>query len=214
MTIPSIRLFVLVCVLTLCAATVLAQNGVSPKPGETPSGPANNNSLEAVAYQIDLLKKSVQTLNGRLREIIDKQATPDSKSASAPADAQRRINASLELLTRAEERAGILRKQLIEVIEKDTSYRSRLAQIDEDMRPENIERVLSGVGSTRTPEIRDVRRRSLEIEKQGLQGLVNVNAQNRQRLDEDVRAADALVARLRQRLMPLLEREIEKINPN
>jgi hypothetical protein len=214
MRIRAIALSVLVCVFTLGGASVSAQNAASPKPGETPPGPTNNNSLEAVAYQIDLLRKSVQTLNARLREVVDKQVTPDSKTASGTADTQRRINASLELLTRAEERAGILRKQLIEVMEKDTSYRSRLAQIDEEMRPENIERGMSAVGTTRTAEIREVRRRSLEIEKQGLQGLLSLNGQNRTRLDEDLKAADAIVARLRQRLMPLLEREIDKINPN
>jgi hypothetical protein len=44
------------------------------------------------------------------------------------------------LLMHTEERAEVLRKQLIELIEKETSFKSRLAQIDEDMRPENIER--------------------------------------------------------------------------
>jgi hypothetical protein len=89
-----------------------------------------------------------------------------------------------------------------------------LAQIDEDVRPENVERALSGIGTTRTAELRDVRRRSLEIEKRGLEGLLVLATQNRARLDEDVRQADALVSRLRQRLLPLIDKEIEKINPN
>jgi hypothetical protein len=107
-----------------------------------------------------------------------------------------------------------LRKQLLELIEKDTSYKSRLAQIDEDMRPENIERALSGVGTTRTTELRDVRRRSLEIERRGLESLVNLTTQGRLRLEEDVRQADSLVSRLRQRLLPLIEKEIEAISPD
>jgi hypothetical protein len=46
-------------------------------------------------------------------------------------------------LARAEERSGILRRQLIELIElieKETSIKSRLAQMDEEVRPENVER--------------------------------------------------------------------------
>jgi hypothetical protein len=38
--------------------------------------------------------------------------------------------------------------------------------------------------------------------------------QSRIRLEEDVKQADALVSRLRQRLFPAIERQIEKINPN
>jgi len=120
----------------------------------------------------------------------------------------------MELLARAEERAGILRKQLVETIEKEMSYKSRLAQIEEDIRPENVERALSGIGTTRTAEMREVRRRSLDIEKRGLEGLLVLATQNRGRLDDDVRQADALVSRLRQRLLPLIDKEVEKISPN
>jgi hypothetical protein len=167
-----------------------------------------------VAYEIELLRKSLQTANTRLREISDRLSAPDAKSASASPDKPNRLALSLELLARAEERAGILRKQLIETIEKDTSYRSRLAQIDEEMRPENVERVLSGVGTTRTSELREVRRRSLEIEKRGLESLLVLATQSRARLDDDVKQADALVSRLRQRLLPLIDRELEKLTPN
>ena len=137
---------------------------------------------------------------------------PEKSSGSD--DKQSRVVLSLDLLGRAEDRAGVLRKQLLELIEKDTSYRSRMAQIDEDMRPENIERALSGVGTTRTTELRDVRRRSLEIERRGLESLVNLTTQGRLRLEEDVRQADSLVSRLRQRLLPLIEKEIEAISPD
>jgi hypothetical protein len=167
-----------------------------------------------VAYEIELLRKSLQAANTRLREISDRLSAPDANSGSAAPDKPNRIAVSMELLARAEERAGILRKQFVETIEKETSYKSRLAQIDEDMRPENVERVLSGVGTTRTAELRDVRRRSLDIEKRGLESLVVVATQSRSRLDDDVRQADALVSRLRQRLLPLIDKEIEKINPN
>jgi septal ring factor EnvC (AmiA/AmiB activator) len=184
-------------------------------PGQEQSGslPANGNSIEAVVNEIDLLRKSLQTLNARLREISDKLPAADGRKSGSD-DKQSHIVLSLDLLGRAEDRAGVLRKQLLELIEKDTSYKSRLAQIDEDMRPENIERALSGVGTTRTAELRDVRRRSLEIERRGLESLVNLTTQGRLRLEEDVRQADSLVSRLRQRLLPLIDKEIEAISPD
>lgn len=221
----ALLLLFTICFFTILTTQSLAQNVERRQSSATPSAtdqPASlapgGNSIDAVANEIDLLRKSVQTLNLRLREISDKLSVPDltsnSGASSSPNEKQKRIAASLELLARAEERAGILRKQLVETIEKETSYKSRLAQMDEDMRPENIERSMSGVGSTRTAELRDVKRRSLDIEKRGTESLLSLATQNHLRLEEDVRQADALVSRLRQRLFPLIDKEIEKLNPN
>ena len=207
-------------IFTLLSTPSLAQSVEHRQANPTPQGegqpairPADASSIEAVVNEIDLLRKSLQALNLRLREISEKLPALDTR-ASGAGDRQIRIAPNLELLTRAEERAGILRKHLIELIEKETSYKSRLAQMDEEVRPENVERSLSGVGTTRTAELREVRRRSLEIEKRGLESLLSLSAQSRIRLEEDVRQADSLVSRIRQRLFPLIEREIEKINPN
>lgn len=209
-----ITLAIVILVLPLFSSHSFAQSVESLQskpapPGQEPA-PPNSNSLEAVANQIDLLRKSLQTLNTRLREISEKLPTAETKQS----DSSNRIALNLDLLGRAEDRAGVLRKQLLELIEKDISYKSRLAQIDEDMRPENIERTLSGVGTTRTVELREVRRRVFEIERRGLESLVNLLTQGRLRLEEDVRQADALVSRLRQRLLPTIDKEIEKINPD
>lgn len=220
MSVRSIFLPLVICVLTLFSAQSFAQSVERRQPGATPQGeepslgrPPNANSIEAVVNEIDLLRKSLQTLNLRLREISEKLPALDLKPGGSN-DKQNRMAPTLELLARAEERAGILRKQLIESIEKETAYKSRLAQMDEEVRPENVERALSGVGTTRTAEIRDARRRSLEIEKRGLESLLNLNTQSRARLEDDVKQAESLVSRIRQRLFPLIEREIEKITPN
>lgn len=220
MSLRATFLPLLICIFTLFGAQSFAQTVQRRQPGAAPPGeepaasrPPNANSLEAVVDEIDLLRKSLQTLNLRLREISEKLPGLDAKQSGAN-EKQPRIATTLEMLARAEERAGILRKQLIESIEKETAYKSRLAQMDEEVRPENVERSMSGVGTTRTAEIRDARRRSLEIEKRGLETLLNLNSQTRARLEDDVRQADSLVSRIRQRLLPLIDREIDKITPN
>lgn len=216
----AVFLPLVICVLALFSVQSFAQSVERRQTGATPQSeePAaarapNANTIEAVVGEIDLLRKSLQTLNLRLREIGEKLPALDLKQSGSN-DKQNRMAPTLELLARAEERAGILRKQLIESIEKETSYKSRLAQMDEEVRPENIERAMSGAGTTRTAEIREVRRRSLEIEKRGLENLLNLNTQSRSRLEEDVRQADSLVSRIRQRLLPLIDRELDKITPN
>lgn len=213
-------LSLVICLSALFNAQSFAQSVERRQPGGTPRNEepaggraANASTIEAVVNEIDLLRKSLQTLNLRLREISERLPAPDSKQSGSN-DKQNRIAPNLELLARAEERAGILRKQLIETIEKESTYKGRLAQMDEEVRPENVERSLSGVGTTRTAEIREVRRRSLEIEKRGLESLLNMNTQTRGRLEEDVRQADSQVSRIRQRLLPLIDREIDRITPN
>ena len=221
MKMPARYFQVAVCVVILCSVPSFAQTPERRQTNSTPQAqeqlpnlPPNATSLDIVANEIGLMRKSLQTLNTRLREISERVLTSDSNQRGSANDKQNSIAANLDLLTRAEQRAEIMRKQLIELIEKETSFKSRLVQIDEDMRPESIERFISLNGSTRTAELRDVRRRILENERRGVENLVNQTSQSRVRLEDDVKQADSMVFRLRQRLLPLIDKEIEKINPN
>lgn len=211
---------VAVCVVMLFSVSSLAQtperrqtNPPSQAQEQSPSLPPNATSLDIVANEIGLLRKSLQTLNVRLREISQTVLAPDAKQSGSPNDNQNSIALRLELLTRAEQRAELLRRQLLELVEKETAFRTRLVQLEEDLRPESIDRSVSLIGTTRTPELRDTRRRVLENERRGVESLLQQTAQGRVRLEDDVRQADALVSRLRQRLLPLIDKEIEKINP-
>jgi hypothetical protein len=177
--------------------------------GQTPQNPAT----DPLTNEVAALRQSLQTLNNRLKVITDELLAPDKKSEDKSIETVKKVATGLDLLAHAEERAEVLRKQLIELIEKETAYKSRMTQFDEDLRPENIERSMVGIGGTRTAEMRDTRRRVLENDKKGVDNLLSVTVQSRLRLEEDVRQADQLVTRLRQRLFPLIEREIDKINP-
>ena len=200
-------LFLAIIVLPAAAGRVSAQ----PNSQSAQQPISTTNSADPVANELALLRKSLQTLNSRLQAISDELLSPDSR----PSDNEKvkQISTNLDLLMHTEERAEVLRKQLIDLIEKETAYRTRLTQMDEDMRPENIERAMSGIGTTRTAELRDTRRRSLESERKGLESLLFLTSQSRIRLEEDVRQADLLVSKLRQRLFPLIDKQIEKLNP-
>ena len=212
---------VVVCVVILFSIPSFAQtlerrqtNSPSQAQEQPSSPPQNPNSTDAVANEIALLRKSVQTLNARLLEISNKVLASDANPSGSANDKKNPISVSLALLAQAEQRAEILRKQLFELIEKETALKSRLVQIDEDMRPESIERALNPYGTTRTAELRDARRRVLENDRKGFESLLNLTTQSRLRLEDDVKQADFLVLRIRQRIFPLIDKEIEKINPN
>ena len=208
MKIPA-KLILMTCLVTCLSVSSMAQRAMSQPADQSPG----TNSSDSVANELSLLRKSLQTLNSRLQAISEELLAPDTRSESASKESLKRISSNFDLLTRAEERAEILRKQLIELIEKETAFKMRLAQLEEDMRPENIERAMSTYGTTRTVELRETRRRVLENEKRGVESLLAITSQSRLRLEEDVRQADLLVAKLRQRLFPMIDKEIEKISP-
>ena len=92
----------------------------------------------------------------------------------------------------AAESADKLRAQLLEVKGKEDALQSRLAQLDESLKPENIERSLAGIGSTRPEELRESRRRQLTIERDGVQAQLNTLETSRQRLEAALANAEVL----------------------
>ena len=65
----------------------------------------------------------------------------------------------------AQEIAANLRLQLSEIEVRQAELQARDEQLEEDLKPENIERSLAGIGSTRPEVLREQRRRQLEIAK-------------------------------------------------
>jgi hypothetical protein len=93
--------------------------------------------------------------------------------------------------TNAQERAANLRAQLIEAQARQAELEVRLQQLEEDLKPQNIERSLAGVGSVHPEELREARRRRLEIEKRGVQSQLEVLTAGRSRLETALARADA-----------------------
>jgi hypothetical protein len=90
----------------------------------------------------------------------------------------------------AQERANAIRAQLIEVQAKQESLRARLSYLEEDLKPENIEKSLAGIGSTRPEDLRDSRRRQLELEKTTIQSQLKLLAESQTRLETSLVRAD------------------------
>ncbi|HET6977991.1 MAG TPA: hypothetical protein VFI24_16800 [Pyrinomonadaceae bacterium] len=93
-----------------------------------------------------------------------------------------------------------LRAQLLEVQTKEDGLQTRLAQLDEAIKPENIERSLAGVGSTRPEELREARRRQLSIERDGVLAQLKTLENGKQRLEAAI--ANAEIAAYQQSARP------------
>jgi hypothetical protein len=85
-----------------------------------------------------------------------------------------------------------LRAQMLELLAKEDSLRTRLQQLEESLKPENIERSLAGVGSTKPEELRESRRRQLTIERDGVLAQLKVLEASKQRLETAIANAEAL----------------------
>lgn len=93
-------------------------------------------------------------------------------------------------LPSAAETVDNLRLQLLDVQAKEEELRAHVQQLDEALKPENIERSLAGVGSTRPEELREARRKQLQIERDGAQAQLNVLETTRMRLETAIRDAE------------------------
>lgn len=92
----------------------------------------------------------------------------------------------------AAESVDKLKMQLLEVQGQEEALRARLQDLNEAVKPENIERSLAGVGSTRPEDLRESRRRQLTSERDGVQAQLNTLETGKQRLETALRNAEVL----------------------
>ena len=93
--------------------------------------------------------------------------------------------------TDAAEKADKFRLQLLDVQAKEAELQERVRQLDEDLKPENIEHSLAGIGSTRPEELREHRRQQLQNEKDSLTAQLGHLEKTQASLEADIANADA-----------------------
>jgi len=153
---------------------------------------------ETVDDKIDASDKRIKELTTRIKSL-------ESTQKNEYDEKQKRLLLNLDILSRAEQRAESLRKQLFEIIEKESTVKSRLDQLTYDLRSENIERSAALAGSLRPEEIRDQRKKSLDAERKNSDALLTQIQNNRAVLELSVQKADLLVEKVRTKL----EKEID-----
>ncbi len=101
------------------------------------------------------------------------------------------IDAQGQNKTSAAQTADYLRSQILEIQSKELSLQGRLRQLNEDLIPENIERNMSRMGSTRPEELRAQRKKELEAEKANVEAQLNQLETSRDRLSAALRIAES-----------------------
>ena|GEM_PF-566749 len=155
--------------------------------------------------QPETFDEKLDRISNRMKEMNSRMKSLESSKQSAYDEKQRRLLLNLDILTRAEQRAESLRKQLFELVEKENTLKLKLETIDYESRPETIEKTIAFVGTLRPEELREARRKNLEAEKRNFSNLL-IDIQNtRVNLEQNVQKADQLVEKLR----AVLEKDID-----
>ena len=142
--------------------------------------------------------KTIENLKSRVKSL-------ESVKKNEQDEKQKRLLMNLDILTKAEQRADSLRKQLFEMIEKESTIRTKLDQIENNIRPEVIDREIAFAGTMRPEELRNMRKKNMEIERTNLQSLLVEVQKTKANIDQNVQKADSLVEKLRVKL----EKEID-----
>lgn len=158
---------------------------IPPDPNEVKGTGADRASVQS----LEDLGKRIKNLEAAAQP---SKPDPDAKKKS--------LLLNLDILSKAEERSEGLRRQLFELMEKETAIRTKIDSLDYNLRPEAIERTTAITGSLRPEELRANRQKSLESEKTNLQNMLVEIQKNRASLEISLQRNDALVERIRVKL--------------
>lgn len=151
--------------------------------------------------------KQLASMSARIKQL-------ESKVKDGYDDQQKRMLMNLDILTRAEQRSESLRKQRFDLMDKENQIQTRLDQIEIDIRPDSIERLVAMAGTLRPEELREARQKSLDSERKNLQALLTQVQSTRANLDDSVDKADQLVQKLRAKLETDIDKSIDDIKPD
>jgi hypothetical protein len=90
-----------------------------------------------------------------------------------------------------------LRSQLRDVVDLEARLQERSQQLDDDLRPESIERSVAAIGTTDAAALRARRREQLEREKADVTAQLSEASAKRARLEAEIAAAEAEAVRLK-----------------
>lgn len=163
-------------------------------------------TLETISADLAQLSKSLQTFNQRLNDFLD---SINKYKGVQLSEKQQRLLFGYEILNQTEQLAATLRKSLIETGEREATIKRRLGQVQFDLRPENIDRSLQLQGTTKTDELRENRRRTLENERNTLQNLLFEVETSRAQISENLREAEAFSLSFRKSLFAQIRNAME-----
>jgi chromosome segregation ATPase len=170
----------------------------------TDSTNANSNSAQS---DPESMKRTIRTLSNQVDKLSDKLGEMQASQQST---------ADLERLSRAEQRSSQLRTELRDVQAKKGELEAHLEQVENDLKPENIERAVAGYGTTRPEELRAQRQKSLENDRTRSRQQIDQLTASESRIQQAIATSDVELDRLQKKVEAADKAAIEnaKTNPS
>jgi archaellum component FlaC len=146
---------------------------------------------QAAPGEQEQMRRTVNQLSQQVERLTDELTQMKS---------DQRVLFDLERLNRAEQRAENLRTQLREVTDKEFQFQDRLAQIEDEIQPDAIQRRAAVFGTLNPGAVRDQIQASLDRERTRIRRQLELVTNSRSRLEAAVATAEQEVERLRQRV--------------
>ncbi len=161
--------------------------------------------LQNISQEITKISRSVQAFNKGIQELLEKFMVGKGMQLN---ERQQKLLLGFEVLNRAEQRLEILQKFQIELTQKEGEIKTRMGQVEEAMQPDNIDRSIAFIGTTRGEEMRGGRRQTLETERKSLQNVLAQIQRNLSQTGDELKQAETFVVSLRRKILPQIEAEI------
>lgn len=162
--------------------------------------------LENISGEISKISKSLDDLNKKLANFSE---TFNSNQGLRLTDKQQRLLFAFEMLNRAETRLSTLQILKVQLADREATTKRKIAQIDDSLRPEAVDRTLSG--TLDAEETRSARRRALQIEKNDLTRLLYEIQSSISDTDSEIFQTQLFLRRIRQQIFPGVEKEISDL---
>lgn len=96
------------------------------------------------------------------------------------------VNGQSQEAPTAAETVDQIKLRLLDLQAKEEELKYRAVELEEAVKPENIQRSLAGVGSTRPEELREARRKQLTIERDAVLAQLKILENTRTRLESQL----------------------------
>ncbi|CAN5386492.1 hypothetical protein BH10ACI3_BH10ACI3_03900 [soil metagenome] len=161
--------------------------------------------MNSIAADLAKITRSVSTLSAQMKIFVDKFEKVGGLTFT---EKQQKLILGMELLTRTEQRVTVLQKAQIDLVEKQNEVKNKLTQVENDLRPRNVENSVVYAGTTETDELREARRVKLQSERMNLNALLTQLQSNAAETTDALRDAQSLAYRLRRTFLPQVEKEL------
>lgn len=192
--------------LTVLSFDAHAQNdrSAAPVPNQYPS--VSSDALYTISADVSRLAKAVESMNRNWKSFFDTFSS--NQGGMVLDERQKKLIFALEVLNRLEQSMVNMQKLKLELEEKQSTMRLKLAGVTDDLRPESIDRFTAWRGTTDAEAVRDIRRQALAKEQRELSFLLSQIARDLEKTNEEIRRSELQIASIRARIFGEVEKEL------